>query len=389
MKAYPFARSIKLATLSLTAALCLTACGGGSDDEPDPAMRPGELLTAAPQTGFPALPDAAENYLITYVSTSFNGRNTVVSGQVAIPKGTPPAGGFPVISYGAGTNGPSDNCAPSNGGSSPAVNNYLNEWVKRGYAVLRTDYEGWGTPGGRPSGHGQSNANAIANIVVAAHALSSKLSPDWLVLGQSQGGGAAVWTAGLMQQAGGKYNLKGAIATAPTGPGIYQFVMDAANGVPVSRSAQAFISIVALAAELVDPTIELASLIADPMMPLVTAARTACDGALFGLPQLQPGQYYKPGPSFDAMVKFVRDQDPSSLTLKVPLFIAQAGNDQTTVTPPTTQAMVNSLCSRNASIFYKEYAGEGHGTVAMAAANDTYSFAAAALAGAAPNNACP
>lgn len=371
---------------ALALCLALTACGG-SDNGADPSLRPGQLLSSEKKTGYPALPDAAENYLITYVSSAHDGRNTVVSGQVAIPGGTPPAGGFPVVSYAWGTSGPSDNCAPSNRPGPNAVNSYLNNWVKRGYAVLQTDYEGWGTPG-QPTENGKSNALAAAHIVTAAHELSDRLGNDWIMFGHSLGGGAALWAAGLMRQTGDRYPLKGVIANAPVGPGILQFVNDAVDGKPVAQAAQPFISIVALAAHAARPDIDLESLIAAPMMPQLIAARTQCIGELARLPQLQPGQYYRRGASFDAMARYVKEQDASSLTLQVPAFVVQAGNDQTTVTPPTTQAMVRELCSRGASILYKEYPGETHGTVALAAAPDAFEFAATVFSGRAPRNDC-
>ena len=41
-----------------------------------------------------------------------------MTGMVAVPNGTAPAGGWPVVTWGHGTNGMADVCAPSLQGSS-------------------------------------------------------------------------------------------------------------------------------------------------------------------------------------------------------------------------------------------------------------------------------
>ena len=70
-----------------------------------------------------------------------------MSGTVAIPKGKAPKGGWPVVSWAHGTIGAADACAPSKIAMPGAYDQkLLNRWLKAGYAVVRTDYEGLGTP---------------------------------------------------------------------------------------------------------------------------------------------------------------------------------------------------------------------------------------------------
>jgi len=344
-------------------------------------LKPGQLLTAERVNGFPAL-DNADNFLVTYVSTSWTGRNTIVSGQIAIPRTPAPPDGYPVMSYGYGVRGQISSCAPSNAFSGD--NSYFDAWIKRGYAVLRTDYEAFGTPGRRSNGNGVSNANTMADIVTAAHALDYKLRNDWIATGQSQGGGATVWATGIQAMAGGLYKLKGAIATSPTGPGIPLFMDDVVRGKPVAPSAQSFVAIVAMSAKVVDPSIDLDNLVAPEMKPIFAAMQKECFPS--PIPGLQPGQYLKPGADYDKVAKFAKDQDPSNLTMQAPIFILQGLDDATTVTPPTTRAMVKALCSRSPSVYYKEYAGQGHPGPAKYQIEEILDFAESALAGTAPNN---
>jgi aryl-alcohol dehydrogenase-like predicted oxidoreductase len=49
-----------------------------------------------------------------------------------------------------GTIGTADVCAPSWAGRSERDITYLNHWLDQGYAVLASDYQGLGTPGGHP-----------------------------------------------------------------------------------------------------------------------------------------------------------------------------------------------------------------------------------------------
>ena len=114
----------------------------------------GQVIWSRQLTGAAALPDAAENLLVLYHSRTLAGQDTAVSGTISIPPGQPPAGGWPVLSWAHGTTGVADICAPSRDAPCHPSHIYnqladatLNQWVKRGYVVLKTDYEGLGTPG--------------------------------------------------------------------------------------------------------------------------------------------------------------------------------------------------------------------------------------------------
>jgi pimeloyl-ACP methyl ester carboxylesterase len=334
----------------------------------------GKLLSAQEFKGALTLRDASKNVQISYISTSFNGQPVTVNGLIAFPKTAPPKGGYPVLSWGSGTTGFAPQCTPS-ATVNPTRDAYLNEWLKRGYVVLQTDYEGWGgDTGHRPLLHGKSNASALTDIVTAAHHYSHQLSNQWIVVGHSEGGGAALWVAGLSDQVSEKYPLKGAIAIAPVGPGIKDFMDNALHGGVVH--AQPFLSVTVLAANVIDPTIDLEKLLKAPMKPQVEKARSACLAPLFELKQLQPGAYLNASTDYDKVVNFLKkDQDPSALRMKVPVSIIQGSEDETTVTPSTTSKMVSSLCSQGAAVEYHQYSGETHRSVIPASQEDAFDFA--------------
>ena len=50
-------------------------------------------------------------YRVMYVSQALSDKRVAVTGLIAVPNGTPPAGGYPVVSWAHGTNGMADQCA--------------------------------------------------------------------------------------------------------------------------------------------------------------------------------------------------------------------------------------------------------------------------------------
>ncbi|MEN0106376.1 MAG: lipase family protein [Pseudomonas sp.] len=190
-----------------------------------PTLAPGQhgdLIWARPLTNQAALPSAGQNWLVLYRSTDVAGQPVAVSGTVAIPKGTAPAGGWPVLSWTHGTTGIADICAPSRNDPDYPAREYVNlmsasldPWLQRGYAVVQTDYQGLGTPGTHPYLVGDSEARGAIDIVLAARQLNPALGKNWLVMGHSQGGQAAIYTAARAPDYGQGLNLKGAIAIAP------------------------------------------------------------------------------------------------------------------------------------------------------------------------------
>jgi hypothetical protein len=107
----------------------------------------GSLIRVRPLEGAAALTDARGNDLVLYRSRSVRGEAIAVSGIVALPRGLPPEGGFPVITWAHGTVGSADGCAPSRdteGAPTHPYNAYphvlLNAFLREGWAVVMTDY---------------------------------------------------------------------------------------------------------------------------------------------------------------------------------------------------------------------------------------------------------
>lgn len=156
-----------------------------------------------------------------YRSRSLNGSAIVVSGVFLTPKGQPPKGGWPIVSWGHGSSGISDSCAPStvtNKGGKIDLYGYggfVAELLKAGYAVVATDYEGLGTPGDHPYIVADSEGRGMIDAVRAAIHADPMLSKSWFAVGHSQGGQAAIAAGELAATWGKGLDFRGTVGLAP------------------------------------------------------------------------------------------------------------------------------------------------------------------------------
>ncbi len=156
---------------------------------------------------------------IIYRSTSgIDNSATQVSGILVVPKGTPPAGGWPLVAFGHGNSGIESMCGPSEYANLLGNDTILEAFRLNGYAVVMSDYQGLG--------HGKSNhpflnaktyGNNQIDAVRAAQAIAPDVSKHWVSFGVSLGGMAA-WAAGDRQPTyGGDTYLDATIALVPVG----------------------------------------------------------------------------------------------------------------------------------------------------------------------------
>jgi hypothetical protein len=159
-----------------------------------------------------------KSWQVLYKSTDARGHAMAVSGTVLVPQ-TPWLGGGsrPIISYGVGTRGIGDACAPSytlaNGTDYEGL--FIAGLLLHGWAVAVTDYQGLGTPGDHTYAVGQSEGRAVLDMARAAeHLAGSGLSTSAPVglMGYSQGGGAVAWAAQLAGSYAPDLKVKGTSA---------------------------------------------------------------------------------------------------------------------------------------------------------------------------------
>ncbi|WP_089243919.1 lipase family protein [Rhodococcoides kyotonense] len=216
---------------SLTLLVVTSTAVAASADEAD--RTPGTVVAVEALASDLWLPGTAEAKRITYWTIGSNGEPALSTGAFFVPEGTAPDGGWPVIGWAHGTSGLDDNCAPSLIGPADAQRDrqYLGTWLAQGYAIAATDYVGLGTPGLMPYLDGKVSAHSVVDSVKASREVDASLSNKWVVVGQSQGGGAAITTARYATEFGGpELDYRGAVGTGvpanielallPLGPGV-------------------------------------------------------------------------------------------------------------------------------------------------------------------------
>ena len=333
---------------------------------PLPAGQHGDLIWARQLSNDAALPDAAANWLVLYRSTDIQGKPVAVSGTVAIPKGTPPKGGWPVISWTHGTTGIADICAPSRDDSNyPArgyvnlMNDTLDQWLQRGYAIVKTDYQGLGTPGVHPYLVGESEARGAVDIVLAARQLDPDLSRNWLVMGHSQGGQAAVYTAYLGPIYGQSLNLTGAIAISPASHMSQQFRY-AEKHLDLPTSAYGTMVMYSTAA--LAPGVDLAKIYNEQGMKWNDQVPHRCVGDLRN--NLKLKDVFKPDANFSALNSALASfADTENVLPSVPLLVLQADNDEA-VYKQLTDMMVNRFKVLGLDVDYRTYHIADKGSIA-------------------------
>nr|WP_235686669.1 lipase family protein [Tomitella gaofuii] len=367
--------------------------GGDSDVAAAQALAAGTLLTAEPIDTAAALPSAESTRMVTYMSEDAAGKPIVVSGTVSVPRGPAPEGGFPVLSWAHGTSGYADICAPSQDTVDGPDHDYfagvtaeLDEWVQRGFAVVQTDYEGLGTPGGHTYMNGDSAAHTVTDIVRAARQLDGRIGGEWVVAGHSQGGQASLFTAQNAPERAPELDLQAAVSIAPGGTTLRDTVDYIRAGGPGAEAAEAFLPIILLGAEAADPAIDAGSLLTGTARPMLTATRTGCLAQIRQVETVPPEQFFRPDADLAPLTDYLARQEPGTVVPAVPTMIAQGGADAI-VLPERTGELVNQLCDV-APVTYRLYEGEDHRGAVPASDADVRGFVAAAMAGEATPGSC-
>ena len=317
----------------------------------------------------------ARTWLVLYRSTSLNGRAIAVSGSISIPRGRPPRVGWPVVSYAHGTTGLAARCAPTRIPASATVNYVvpeLNSWLRRGYAVVRTDYEGLGVPGGRFSYFiGHSEARGVLDIVRAARAIDPRISGRVVIAGHSQGGQAALFAAADAPHWTPELRLRGVVAFAPSNHMAQGTRPILADTEPSAASA-AVAAIFASMGEYASPPLTLRQVFTPRALALVPTLRTSCLAELT-VPtspwaELAPADVLREGIASELFG--VLDAQNPALRIRVPVLLAY-GLDDTSVRPGDVRLLIGELRARGDNVQARGYPGADHIAVVTAAAHDT------------------
>ena len=339
----------------------------------------GDLIWAR-KVGNP-LPQAGRTWTLLYRSTSVRGKAIGVSGFVMLPRGKPPKRGWPVVSWAHGTSGIADSCAPSREPKGPYTfyaAPQFGAWLKAGYAIANTDYEGLGTPGVHPYLVGRSAGRGVVDIVRASRQLDGRLGRRYVIAGHSQGGHAALFAAALGPKWAPELRLRGVAAFAPA-----SHLGLLSRALPSFTTPSGFSGLAAMVLRGVSaayPQIKPKEIASDQALALFPKVDEVCLGELNGpslFGGLAPASLIRPGADMSKLNAILDAQNPN-VKIAAPILMAQGLTD-TTVFPFMSDQLDAELRDGGNKVTYLTYPGVEHVGVVGAADPRTRKFFAARL----------
>ncbi len=347
---------------------------------PAPAQ-PGTMIRTEPQPDGTSLAEAGEAVRILYSSTDgLDGKTPIaVSGSLFLPKGEAPAGGWPLIAWAHGTVGVADVCAPSTNARSERDAKYLNHWLSQGYVVVASDYQGLGTPGGHPYLATRPAAYSVLDSIRAVQAGDFPIAEPVVLVGQSQGGGAAFATAGHADAYAPDLDIRGTVAT-----GTPYFTATAAPAERDPTKIEGVFSYTLYILHLVkqaDPSFDLDGVLTDAARPVFDLTRTACLGEVWDAVEQN---------KLTQAIAFTRDPTPEvgkyfplmayeTLKVKGPVFLGTGGQDLD-VPPAGQERLFEDACAAGSVIERHVYPALDHSGAVNGSLSDSTPFVRKAFA---------
>lgn len=380
----------------LALSVALTACNDSDDDgdyESKPAIPVNNIanpVVATPvaytETDLTAVAD--ESVVMTYKMLGINNNETQATALVFTPKGTPPAKGWPIVAWAHGTTGVADQCAPSRNELNPDIKDMIARFLQAGYMVVAPDYEGLGEPSGtelHPFLNLKSEAYSITDAVVAAKKyLGLEASNQWMAVGHSQGGQAALGAAQYAARAS-QMTYKGTVALAPAS----NFSLILAGGeaqagqepdlnkkIQTLASLDTFTALIAAGLRNPNPNLQYSQVFKTPTDEIAKNAESDCYEVLGGKFGNEMGIYLNDKKTLEGyprtqanfmtipVVKTFLEKDSQPLQVKVttPVIIYQGGADKT-VPKAATDVLVRSANQKQTSLGYITNNSWDHGSV--------------------------
>ena len=338
---------------------------------PLPAGRPGDVIWSRPASAQASLAAASRNLVVLYRSTDANGKAIAVSGLVSLPKGKAPKSGWPVVSWSHGTTGIADACAPSRDSATSPVRAYieyvhpvLNAWLKRGYAVVRTDFQGLGTAGLHPYLIGRSEAAGAIDIVRAARRIDSRVGRTWVSAGHSQGGQAALFAAAEGPSRAPELRLRGVAAFAPASHILEQVNAAKIFTTPSGLSALGALFVGGIASGGVIKPADILGAKAAALFPQVDTLCLPQLAAADSWGGLAPAEILRDDADLGPARTVLAAMNPA-LKISVPVLMLQ-GDADTTVFKSFTDQLLTELKAKGDAVDYRVAAGVDHAAIVSA-----------------------
>jgi alpha-beta hydrolase superfamily lysophospholipase len=343
-----------------------------------------------------------------YKSTVQGGATTAVSGFVVAPKGRAPASGRPVLAWAHGTTGGATWCAPSTI-ANPAQNflDYFSQqnsyefdigvpalttFLREGYVVAATDYQGLGTPGVHQYLVGSTEAHSVLDSILAARQIpGAHAGTRAVVLGWSQGGGAAIFSNQAAAY-GAPVRVLGSVDLAPAagvGPDLEKQVPPNPNATPASIGFSH--------SELINyfrgmhaayPELRLSQVLTPVGLQLLASDGQMCSAKFGDVVIYNHGDstaYFKMPVPRDWLYR-INQNTAGDAPPTAPSLVIQ-GTKDTAINPYATTAYVHRACRFSQPVEYTVIPGAGHISIVTGSQNEYVAWIASRFAGKrAPSN---
>jgi pimeloyl-ACP methyl ester carboxylesterase len=303
-----------------------------------------------------------------YMSESATNHAVPVTGLVVVPSQSAPKGGYPVVTWGHGTNGMADQCAPSLDPTSdvPLANGLLDQ----GWEITASDYQGEGTPGLMPYIVGVTAARNTIDIVRAARQMSAAHASDnYVVWGHSEGGQTAMFALQIGTTYAPEIHLRGVVAGAPPSQfyAIYQFLESSPYRYYLLMAAAGFNAAYGNAVAPLDQVLTPLGISLVPELSKGCADYVAKVTDKYTIAEVSKGDPF----NIPAWKKLLDENDPGTFTnaSPVPLLIIQGGSDEQ-IPVVSTQLLASHLCNLHQDLERWIYPGQSHAGVIGPSAND-------------------
>lgn len=331
-------------------------------------------------------PAGSRGYQMLYWSTDVRGKLLAVSGAVVMPTrrlDPPPR----IVAWAHATNGLGDSCAPSRGfqlgyGGEKQVAAMV---VQSGNIFVETDYQGLGTPGDSAYIVGRSEGRNVLDSIRAAGRLIGQPEPTAVVIGHSQGGGAALFTAELQPSYAPEIELVGAAAVASPGP-LAELAQTLDGGKYSGYTLMAITGFMTAYPELRPLLQRLSPLGRQALERIASQCTDEILGGLAGTRQAALGTSKVIGaPAFRARLA---ENSAGTVATRVPILLV-AGEADDTIPIGNSRALLSAYCALGTPVEARFVAGAGHVDVLGAQIEGISTWSLDRLRGGKPTNSCP
>lgn len=322
-------------------------------------------------------------YRILYLSESVKGKRIAVSGIAVLPDA--PGADRPVLTWAHGTTGMADVCAPSKQPLEGLEATFLEPFLKEGWVVAATDYEGLGTPGLHPYLAGISEGRGTLDAVRAAHQLpDARAGDDTIIWGHSQGGHAALFANQLASSWTPELHIAGTVAGAP--PSELLLIAAALKG----GNFQGYIAMVAAGLNAAYPEAKLSQVITAKGRADLHVLDEGCTDKVFAVYNGVPyDEFAAADPSTVEPWKTVlAENDPGHVKTDSPILIIHGLADEQ-IPPVASELLFKRLCGLGQVVERRTYPGMHHAEVIAPSFPDMLTWMKDRVAGTPAVSGCP